>query len=116
MVDMKRAWSHSVGEGWQTQLVDPFLEVAALCPDIHIGQVKEKFGQLCLYISGPEWAMNLANSLEEASKLYCEDCGRCHSWRRANDDDYTKVTNAPVRGWYRTLCQWCREKANAPVA
>lgn len=103
-----RPWSRSVGAGWQEHLVDPFLEVADRCPDIHIGQVKEKFGRLCLYVSAPEWAMNLAQALEEVSKLYCEDCGRVQGWRKALDDDYAKVTTAPVRGWYRTLCQYCR--------
>jgi hypothetical protein len=106
--DGYRPWSKAVGDGWQVELVDPFLEVADRCDEIRIGQIKEKFGTLRIYISGPKWAQDLADALEIASASYCEDCGRKDGWRTADDSEAAKVTNAPVRGWWRTLCQHCR--------
>jgi len=110
----KEAQQHKhTGEGWDRELVKPFLE--ALCAydlDVTIFQIKEKFGTLNIYISGPEWIEKLASIFERASEKCCEDCGR---WEGEWSDErkaYTHVTtNTLPRGyWIKTLCFACREE------
>lgn len=55
-------------------------------------QVKEKFGQLRIYIEGPIWAQQLARSAESESKGICEVCGQ------------PGVTIVDVDGLYMTRC------------
>ena len=99
-----------VGGGWYKALVMPFLKAVEHVEDVEITQIKEKFGSLRLYVSGPEWVMQLAEALEYASELFCEDCGR-HNNTYYGMDPLTVVETKAVRGWVRTLCGPCRKAA-----
>ena len=108
-------WAHSVGPGWQRELVDPFLEVWRLAPvECEITQIKEKFGGLRIYISGPDWWQKLADAVAESAKGMCEDCGKRNGWTYGGDPkaEQIKVENRPSAGggWWRSLCQHCRAK------
>ena len=69
--------------------------------EVKFVQVKEKWGELCLYLNFyPAELMDPIRELEEKSHHVCEHCG---------------VSNADVKlqnthGWYMTLCPDCREK------
>jgi hypothetical protein len=99
-----------IGLGWERELVGPFLQAIAPHTDIDIMDIKEKWGTLTLSVSGPAWACQLAEALEEASKHCCEDCGRWEGWAYGQGET-TVITLGPVHGWWRTLCQDCRTAA-----
>lgn len=103
----QRFWQNSVGPGWQKELVDPFLEVWRLAPpECEVGQIKEKFATLRVYVSGPEWWQKLADAIEVASEGMCEECGRRGGTWYGKDPETTvvKVTN---HGWVKSSCQFC---------
>ena len=111
MRDDLKCWENATGEGWNTHLVRPFLEAISGCPEASVLQIKEKFGLLCIYVSGPEWVMNLAQALEEVSGLYCEECGRCNGWQVGGDPKPADVRTHSGGGyWILTRCQWCDAK------
>jgi hypothetical protein len=100
--------------GWQREIIDPV--EALIAPRTLVW--KEKWGQIRVeWIRNPDGDIlpcgGVDTIIEEASKLCCADCGRWNGWLRRDDDGPAEVTTAAVRGWYVTLCQWCREKANA---
>lgn len=68
---------------------------------IHIDQIKEKFGELRFYISNaPEEFQDWASRIEDESYKVCEFCGST-----------TDVTTEG-RGWITTQCKQCRNKKN----
>jgi hypothetical protein len=103
------------GDGWDRELVKPFLEVCGLEPSIDIHQIKEKFGTLRIYLTGPEWAQTLVDVFEVASESCCEECGFWNNQWSGASQHYVKVwTNALPNGfWVKTLCQDCRDKRQA---
>lgn len=90
--------NYSCPRGWEEKLLRPV--IAALRTDVRDGlsprvlQVKEKFGQLRVYVVGASPATQTAvDSMEDASGHTCEVCG----------DEAARGTEG--RGWIRTLCE-----------
>jgi len=86
-----------IGLGWYGLLL-PVLQAISVYnienPDdeTYVEQVKEKWGQLCIYVSSAtEEIFNLIEIAEEESAYICETCGARGSIRDIN-------------GWYKTLC------------
>lgn len=108
-----------VGEGWREQLIDPMLALAEVLEmaggsTIDIRDIKEKYGVLCVYHSGPELFEKIVSILEIASEQCCEECGRWNGWLRDGDDGKWGVshvtTNSGTTGWIKTLCVRCRNE------
>jgi len=85
------------GYGWYG-LTLPIIEEIRLYntanPDkqIHIDQIKEKFGSLRIYVSGkPDYLDAMIRKAEYESNYICEICGA-----RGNNEE--------IDGWYCTLC------------
>ena len=107
------------GDGWKQKLVDPLLAlVEAVDPSggtegIKILDIKEKFGLLRVYHTGPEWFSTVVAIFEVASESCCEDCGRWHGHGMTNDGDWgmsAVTTNLLPSGfWIKTLCRLCRD-------
>jgi len=94
-----------VGAGWHPILNRLHEQVVALVPGYHVAQVKEKFGELRVYLSlDPDLdghitaAVNsrvhaLLDTAEDESRRTCEFCGKA---------------GGPVgTGWVKTLCSGC---------
>lgn len=85
-----------VGKGWHSLVDEAFDAVEA--ERAQVAQVKEKFGQLRIYLnSESEELYKKIYEIEERSSTICETCG------------------APGRivnrgGWLRTICKPCLEK------
>lgn len=105
---------HHVGPGWQPILDRARADLLELAPNFDAVQIKEKFGELRLYVmtgdgfnpDNTDKFFARARQAERESAEVCEDCG-------AHADEYY-VTNAPLgvkNGWYRTLCDDCRQIA-----
>jgi hypothetical protein len=98
--------------GWKREIIEPFNALVAPRELVW----KEKYGTLrAEYLIGPDGTGSnvgpMGTVLEEASKLCCAECGRWNGWQRGADGEAARVKNKPVRGWWLTLCQWCRAKA-----
>lgn len=81
-----------VPEGWVPLMTELHAALVAVCPEIRYVQVKQKFAELRVYVSGatPE-VEQLIWAAEAKSRTICEVCGEPGSpWVR--------------RGWYRALC------------
>lgn len=113
MTAQEAAQFKHTGEGWDRELVKPFLAVvsAAVSP-IDILQIKEKFATLTIYATGPDWLQELVDVFEEASLRCCEDCGVWHNQYSRDYAHYAVVeTKALPSGyWLKTLCTDCRAK------
>lgn len=76
---------------------DAVIEGLANAPRARILQIKEKFGQLRIYLSAPEpyyrELIDMVDKAERASAKTCEDCGSPGQSRSG--------------GWIRTLCDVC---------
>ena len=114
-MDTKKWIEHpGVGKGWQREIILPLLCLFDLVPEADILQIKEKFGLLRIYMTGPAWLITMVNFVEQVSVNCCEDCG---GWQNCAYDMMMplKVTTAAVKPghWIRTLCQGCRAKEMA---
>jgi hypothetical protein len=88
--------------GWKEPVLNFFRKIAELGYDVRVQQIKEKFGDLCLYCYMPEAIEDsekrvvfesLRKECERACSSICEYCGR---------------KPAKVRfdiGWNKTLCE-----------
>jgi len=71
---------------------------------IRVMQVKEKFGTLRIYVdNAPQEIYDEIDKAERTSSIVCEECG----YKNPH-----KVSTSLVLGWYRTLCQRCKDKYN----
>lgn len=62
-------------------------------------QIKEKYGELCFYMTSASDKMyDAINAAEDASYAICEVCG--------------KVGKPTGSGWLKTLCDQCAKKRN----
>lgn len=73
-------FGNEVGKGWMP-LVAPVLnriqELNAAGAQIEIDQVKEKYGELCIYVAGaPPEISEMIREAEEQSRHICERCGK----------------------------------------
>lgn len=93
-VKARRAEGASIGvpAGWVSLMTELHAELVAVSPAFAYAQVKQKFGELRVYVSGatPE-ARDLIAAAEVRSRTICEVCG---------------APGSPCqrRGWYRALC------------
>ena len=106
------------GNGWKVKLVDPLLDLTeAIDPTIDIGDIKEKFGTLRIYHTGPEWFATVVAIFQIASESCCEDCGRWNGHSMTNDGSWGKsavtIGVLPSGSWIKTLCRLCRDKRQA---
>lgn len=99
MSDMPKAkwpyevWGKESNEGW-SKLVDPLIEQAEK-EGADILQIKEKFGGLRFYVSGPsELLRQMIDTAELLSYKTCESCGAPGEMRNSTY-------------WLKTLCDAC---------
>jgi hypothetical protein len=89
--------NYGCGEGWRPILEELCAKIEVLDPTVRIAQIKEKFGDLRLYIDGgSEEVYDLIREAEERSSVTCEYCGA------PGIKDYTR--------WIKTLCPACMAK------
>lgn len=87
-----------IGDGWLS-IIEKFCKVVERHihkddPPVVIGQIKEKFGGLRVYVDvGDEYIRGAATMAEMMSWQICEDCGETGKVRAG--------------GWIRTLCDVC---------
>lgn len=111
--DLYSAFGCECDNGWYElirslckEIVDIYTETG-LQPDIHIEQIKEKFGTLRFYVSFTnkddkyrtihDAIYEVIDKYEDKSSAVCEHCGKSGTLR----------TDRP---WIQTLCDECAEK------
>lgn len=100
---------NEVGQGWHPILLDLHAQIVAVCPDYVVGQVKEKFGGLRVYldhrnaeqIGYPKQVWDAIHTAEALSMRICEDCGAAG----------TIGPRRPGGVWVKALCDGCRKGA-----
>lgn len=94
-------WKGCVGPGWHAIVRALLLGYEALHPDeIHVDQVKEKFGGLRVYVSPFYPDMNPLDRMAcDIARSTCERCGRTEGATETTSSD----------GWISTLCSTCNE-------
>lgn len=96
-----------VGPGWESLLRETHDRLVQIYPEYEVGQLKEKFGGLRIYLEfvSTEEIMNQLHSViyeaEEKSFKICEMCSKSG-----------KPQAPPGRpnGWIQTVCDECQEK------
>jgi hypothetical protein len=100
-----RMFGIECGDGWY-DLLDTLMR--SICfniehnkmPEVHVAQIKEKFGGLCFYYDGGnERTRGMVSIAESMSYKICENCGSNHN-----------VTQ--TKGWIRCLCEKCMNEYN----
>lgn len=87
------------GPGWK-HLYMPIVE-AKNDLGVEIFQIKEKFGELRIYLGpAPNWLLDMCEIIERLSSYTCEECGRPGQKRTYN-------------GWVKTICEDCHGKSEA---
>ncbi|MBN7481038.1 hypothetical protein [Mycobacteroides abscessus] len=82
-----------VPEGWTDLMLELHAALVAVSPDFAYAQIKQKFGELRVYVSGATAeARDLITAAEVASRTICEVCGTPGS------------PCVSSHGWYRALC------------
>lgn len=81
-----------VGPGWAEILIDLHEQLVKIAPDYDVGQVKEKFGGLRVYLDSgwSESVEALIDAAEFRASATCEACGRPGRMRTGS--------------WLKTLC------------
>lgn len=88
---------HYVGDGWHPLLTRLHEQLLTIRPDYEVGDVKEKFGTLRVYLDTySPYLETLVERAEKASASICEDCGKPGELRFED------------RHWIRTLCEECK--------
>lgn len=89
-----------VGAGWHPLLMRLHDQLTTVAPQYLVGQVKEKYGELRVYLdhtsddpAAQEQAWQLVEDAEGASRSICEFCGAPGSARNG--------------GWVKTMCDRC---------
>lgn len=87
------------GDGWALILDRMFADFREIGGRIEVGQIKEKFGVLRVYIDTAQFNMEQVQArvaqAERESDSVCENCGNPGKKRDG--------------GWIRTLCDECEE-------
>lgn len=87
-------WGLSVGPGWLPLVEEAAQKIEALNQNVICEQVKEKFGELTIYIDNPtEDAYNILREVRHKASGICEDCGQPGTFRN--------------QYWLRTQCDAC---------
>ncbi|QSM92976.1 hypothetical protein I3U40_18135 [Mycobacteroides abscessus subsp. abscessus] len=94
VLDTHRAEGASIGvpAGWIPLMLELHAALTQASPDFTYAQIKQKWGELRVYVSGatPE-ARDIISGAELASRTICEVCGGAGS-------------QCVRRSWYRALC------------
>jgi hypothetical protein len=90
---------------WEPVVSDAILKIQELIDqgrDIHIRQIKEKFGSLRIYVAGTDWHLCESIIAEAETKCngICVECGSTDDVKRATKKD---------SGWLQTLCKEHRD-------
>lgn len=97
----------SVGAGWAKIINSLWDLIDAAPPGTYtVKQVKEKFGGLRFYFSGPEEATDLDIAVQLAGVESCSTCEFC--------GEPGKTRNIS-RYWIKTFCDACGERQGAPI-
>lgn len=92
----------SCASGWYPIIVRLDQQLAELAPDYEVHQVKEKYGHLEYYMSGPSAVFDQMDELVEAARAEaartCEVCG---------SSGQMCTSTGTMQGWYQTLCHSC---------
>ncbi|MGO9684711.1 MAG: antitoxin Xre/MbcA/ParS toxin-binding domain-containing protein, partial [Beijerinckiaceae bacterium] len=95
----------SCGDGWLPILEDLFVKIdevvkSSALTRFKVEQVKEKFGDLMVYVAGENNAIaELIATAAERASVTCEDCGKPGQRRTLNEGKFHE--------WLRTLCDEC---------
>lgn len=115
-----------VGKGWWP-LVEPIYnriqELNAQGHNIEITQIKEKWGELCIYVSGaPDEIFDMIREAEEKSQHICESCGKPgerviskHSWIYTRCPDCIKKEKIEVSGTVDEFNRRIKEAGKLPM-
>ena len=91
-------YKSEVGKGWHPLLDELDAELRETVPGYQVFQVKEKFGELRVYLQGgtfpPAW--EIIEKYTIRSRTVCEYCGEPGTHRQDR--------------WWRTLCDPCEER------
>lgn len=97
---------YECGDGWlplikeAQKIIDEWNDGHKDMVKVEFVQVKEKWGELCLYCNlYPEEILEKIMEICKRSHHICENCGTTEN-----------VTTEPTHGWVFTLCPSCREK------
>lgn len=95
---LPEGWRKAFGKQLRNDLRKALIKDGIL-HDFHFTQIKEKWGELCLYNSGtgPE-SDYVINHYQELSKCYCINCG--------------KPARYCTRGWVEYLCEDCFDECS----
>lgn len=110
----------AVGPGWlcilkalDASFVE-LIEESGLKKPVKVGQIKEKFGGLRVYLNHVELPRDLANAMykevslaEGVSLKTCEECG-CREKTNTRSQKAKRST-----GWIKTLCNLCHKKRDS---
>ena len=84
-------------QGQELPELSTVVVIPARVPQVHVDQIKEKFGTLRFYIHGGNDAVyDYIHLAETMSGITCEDCG-------------SPGERSSPRGWIRTLCSVCEK-------
>ena len=84
-----------VGDGWIPILDEMFTQLRADGWDGEVGQIKEKFGGLRVYLDGASAEQHaIVEAAETRASKTCETCGKPGTLRSKS-------------GWIRTACEEC---------
>jgi hypothetical protein len=88
--------SDEVGAGWHPLIAQLHTDLLALDPDYRVSQVKEKYGELRVYLTSEETpdTESLIDAATAASLTICELCGQPGAPRTVNGWVYTRCS-----GW-----------------
>jgi len=94
-------WGLEVGDGWFDLIYDVCKKIKPIAPqDFKFEQVKEKFGQLEMYVrNATDEIHNIINKARKESLTICEECGKegkliessCHWFRVRCNDCWEKI-------------------------
>lgn len=82
-----------VGPGWSNILMDLHQQLVEVDPDYDVGQIKEKFGGLRVYLDSG-WNQGAEALIDAATASAAETCEFCGEPGKLRTD----------RSWHKTLC------------
>ena len=110
-----------VGPGWHSLLNELHKELAVINPDYQTVQVKEKFGQLRVYIGGTPIQADIMGGSTGVVNVRIKDTATKDNWRKLQDivDKYEAMSASVCENcgqpgkldtshyWRKTLCDSC---------
>ena len=86
-------------DGWYELIDRTFYKLQSLDVPLFFTQIKEKYGELRIYLSGSDAAFNITDEAEDESHRICELCGNPGKM-------------CGNHSWWKTLCHTCAEANN----